>query len=69
MVLWWLHKMLESGDERRMTSVICDKCGKAIPFVKKKNSLGIEENVLDRGHVRSAMNTGCIFWTTLRKNC
>lgn len=46
--------MLEQGDERKMTSVICDKCGKAIPFVKKKNSLGIEEDVLDRGHVRCA---------------
>ena len=46
--------MLESGDERRMTSVICDKCGKAIPFVKKKNFLGIEEDVLDRGYVRCA---------------
>ena len=28
------------------------KTTKAIPFVKKKNSLGIEEDVLDRGHVR-----------------
>lgn len=37
-----------------MTSVICDKCGKAIPFVKKKNFLGIEEDVLDRGYVRCA---------------
>lgn len=35
-----------------MTYVVCDKCGKAIPFVKKKNALGIEEDVLDRGHVR-----------------
>lgn len=36
-----------------MLSTICDKCGKAIPFVKKKNFLGIEEYVLDRGTVRS----------------
>ena len=40
--------MLESGDENRMTSVICDKCGKAIPYVKK-TILGMEEAVLDRG--------------------
>ena len=45
---------MEKRDERRMTSVICDKCGKAIPFVKKKNFLGIEEDVLDRGYVRCA---------------
>lgn len=52
---WRLYKMLESGDERRkMTSVICDNCGKVIPFVKKKNLLGIEEDVLDRGYVRCA---------------
>ena len=37
-----------------MTSIIGDKCGKAIPFVKRKNLLGIEEDVLDRGHVRCA---------------
>lgn len=37
-----------------MTCVVCDKCGKPIPYVKKKNILGIEEEVLDRGIVRSS---------------
>nr|DAV58125.1 MAG TPA: Protein kinase, zinc finger, kinetoplastid, KKT2.87A [Caudoviricetes sp.] len=37
-----------------MTCVVCDKCGKPIPYVKKKNILGIEEYVLDRGTVRSS---------------
>lgn len=37
-----------------MTCVICDKCRKPIPYVKKKNILGIEEEVLDRGTVRSS---------------
>ena len=37
-----------------MTCVICDKCGKPIPHVKEKNILGIEEEVLDRGIVRSS---------------
>lgn len=37
-----------------MTCVICDKCGRTIPYVKKKNILGIEEYVLDRGTVRSS---------------
>lgn len=37
-----------------MTYVVCDKCGKPIPYVKKKNILGIEEEVLDRGTVRSS---------------
>lgn len=37
-----------------MTCVICDKCGRPIPYVKKKNILGIEEYVLDRGTVRSS---------------
>lgn len=37
-----------------MTYVVCDKCGKPIPYVKKKNFLGIEEEVLDRGIVRSS---------------
>lgn len=47
-----LYRMLEQGDDRTMTCVVCDKCGKAIPFVKKKNAIGIEEDVLDRGRVR-----------------
>ena len=42
------------GDDRTMTYVVCDKCGKPIPYVKKKNILGIEEEVLDRGTVRSS---------------
>lgn len=46
--------MLEQGDEGTMTCVICDKCRKPIPYVKKKNILGIEEAVLDRGIVRSS---------------
>lgn len=37
-----------------MTCIICDKCNKPIPYVKKKNFLGIEEEVLDRGIVRSS---------------
>lgn len=37
-----------------MICVICDKCRKSIPYVKKKNILGIEEGVLDRGIVRSS---------------
>lgn len=37
-----------------MTYVVCDKCGKPIPYVKKKNILGIEAEVLDRGVVRSS---------------
>lgn len=37
-----------------MTCVVCDKCGKPIPYVKKRNLLGIEEAVLDRGVVRSS---------------
>lgn len=37
-----------------MTVVICDTCRKPIPYVKKKNILGIEEDVLDRGTVRSS---------------
>lgn len=37
-----------------MTYVVCDKCRKPIPYVKKKNFLGIEETVLDRGVVRSS---------------
>lgn len=37
-----------------MTYVVCDKCGKHIPYVKKKNILGIEEAILDRGIVRSS---------------
>lgn len=37
-----------------MTYVVCDKCRKPIPYVKKKNFLGIEEEVLDRGIVRSS---------------
>lgn len=37
-----------------MTCVICDKCRKPIPYVKKKNILEIEEAVLDRGTVRSS---------------
>lgn len=32
----------------------CDKCGKEIPIVTKKNSFGIEIKVLDAGHVRCA---------------
>lgn len=42
------------GDDRTVTYVVCDKCGKPIPYVKKKNILGIEEEVLDRGIVRSS---------------
>lgn len=37
-----------------MTCIICDKCNKPIPYVKKKNILGIEEDVLDRGIVKSS---------------
>lgn len=37
-----------------MTCVICDKCRKPIPYVKKKNIFGIEEDVLDRGVVSSS---------------
>lgn len=37
-----------------MTCVICDKCRKPIPYVKKKSILGIEYDVLDRGIVRSS---------------
>lgn len=37
-----------------MTYVVCDKCGNPTPYVKKKNFLGIEEEVLDRGTVRSS---------------
>lgn len=37
-----------------MTYVICDKCRKPIPYVKKRNLFGIEEKVLDRGVVRSS---------------
>ena len=37
-----------------MTYVVCDKCRKPIPYVKKKNILGIEEEVLDRGIVRNS---------------
>ena len=47
-------RVLEQGDSRIMTYVVCDKCGKPIPYVKKKNFLGIEEDVLDRGIVRSS---------------
>lgn len=32
-----------------MTYVVCDRCRKPIPYVKKRNLLGIEEAVLDRG--------------------
>lgn len=37
-----------------MTVFKCDKCGKEIPIIKKKNSIGIEIEVLDTGKVRSA---------------
>lgn len=35
-----------------MTVYKCDKCGKEIPYVKK-NYLGIDVEVLDRGYVNS----------------
>ena len=54
-MLWGkLLRVLEQRDSRTMTYVVCDKCGKPIPYVKKKNFLGIEEEVLDRGIVRSS---------------
>lgn len=37
-----------------MTCVVCDKCGKPIPYVKKRNLFGIEEKILDRGIVRNS---------------
>lgn len=54
-----------------MTCVICDKCGRTIPYVKKKNILGIEEYVLDRGTVRSSeCRIDALFYEyDLCKNC
>lgn len=54
-----------------MTCVVCDKCGKPIPYVKKKNILGIEEEVLDRGTVRnSEWRIDALFYEyDLCKNC
>lgn len=54
-----------------MTCVICDKCGRTIPYVKKKNIFGIEEYVLDRGTVRSSeWRIDALFYEyDLCKNC
>lgn len=54
-----------------MIYVVCDKCRKPIPYVKKKNILGIEEEVLDRGIVRSSeWQIDALFYEyDLCKNC
>lgn len=64
-------RVLEHGDSRTMTYVICDKCRKPIRYVKKKNILGMEEWVLDRGIVRSSeWQIDALFYDhDLCKNC
>ena len=54
-----------------MIYVVCDKCRKPIPYVKKKNILGIEEEVLDRGIVISSeWQIDALFYEyDLCKNC